>query len=123
MNLVCATPDYNWDVRVLLREQLAGYLYGRSNYSLTSHHPDRVLILGDTNSSLAAIVAARIANPRLSHGSWESLLRPRSPEEVNRRLIDHASSILLPYTERARQNLLAEGIRLQSNLRHRESDS
>ena len=46
----------------------------------------------------------------------------RVPEEVNRRIIDHCSSVLMPYTERSRANLLREGIAGRSHLRHRQPD-
>lgn len=103
------TPDYNWEVRGSVGEQLAG-IFTQVELAINFHHPDRVLILGDTNSSLAAIIAARLRIPVYHMEAGNRCYDARSPEEVNRRLIDHASSILLPYTERARQNLLAEGI-------------
>jgi UDP-N-acetylglucosamine 2-epimerase (non-hydrolysing) len=77
---------------------------------LLDFRPDRVLVLGDTNSSLAAIPAARLGLPVYHMEAGNRSFSPCSPEEVNRRLIDHASRVLLPYTERSRANLLAEGI-------------
>ena len=74
------------------------------------HRPDRVLILGDTNSGLAALVARRLGIPVYHMEAGNRCYDDRVPEEVNRRVIDHSSSVLLPYTERSRQNLLAEGI-------------
>lgn len=73
-------------------------------------HPDRVLILGDTNSGLAAIVARRLGIPVYHMEAGNRCYDDRVPEEVNRRVIDHASSVLLPYTDRSRENLLREGI-------------
>lgn len=67
-------------------------------------------MLGDTNSSLGAIVAKRMGVKVFHMEAGNRCYDDRVPEEVNRRLIDHASDILLPYTERSRQNLLAEGI-------------
>lgn len=72
--------------------------------------PDRLLILGDTNSALSAIVAKRIGIPVYHMEAGNRCYDDRVPEEVNRRIIDHSSDILLPYTERSRQNLLREGI-------------
>ena len=46
----------------------------------------------------------------------------RVPEEVNRRIIDHSSDILMPYTERSRQNLLREGHSRRAHLRDGKSD-
>ena len=102
-------PDHQLDCRGTFGEQL-GTLLPAIETILLQERPDRVLILGDTNSSLAAIVAARLRIPVYHMEAGNRCHDPRSPEEVNRRLIDHASSVLLPYTERSRQNLLAEGI-------------
>jgi UDP-N-acetylglucosamine 2-epimerase (non-hydrolysing) len=77
---------------------------------LLDFRPDRVLVLGDTNSSLAAIPAARLGLSVYHMEAGNRSYSPTSPEEVNRRLIDHASRVLLSYTERSRANLLAEGI-------------
>ncbi len=72
--------------------------------------PDRMLILGDTTSGLAAIVAKRLGVPVFHMEAGNRCYDDRVPEEVNRRIIDHSSDVLLPYTERSRQNLLREGI-------------
>lgn len=72
--------------------------------------PDRILLLGDTNSALSAIVAKRMGFPVYHLEAGNRCYDDRVPEEVNRRIIDHSSDILLPYTERSRQNLLREGI-------------
>jgi UDP-N-acetylglucosamine 2-epimerase (non-hydrolysing) len=72
---------------------------------------DRVLILGDTNSSTAAaIVAKRLGVPVYHMEAGNRCFDDRVPEEVNRRIVDQCSDVLLPYTERSRQNLLREGI-------------
>lgn len=72
--------------------------------------PDRFLVLGDTNSSLGAIMAKRQGVRVFHMEAGNRCYDDRVPEEVNRRIIDHCSDILMPYTERSRQNLLAEGI-------------
>ena len=77
---------------------------------LLEHRPDRVLILGDTNSGLSAIVARRLGVPVYHMEAGNRCFDDRVPEEVNRRLIDHSSTILMPYTNRSRENLLREGI-------------
>jgi UDP-N-acetylglucosamine 2-epimerase (non-hydrolysing) len=77
---------------------------------LRKHRPDRLLILGDTNSGLAAIVARRLGVPVYHMEAGNRCYDDRVPEEVNRRVIDHCSSVLMPYTERSRANLLREGI-------------
>src|SRR4029078_4967223 len=72
--------------------------------------PDRLLILGDTNSALCAIVAKRMGIPVFHMEAGNRCYHDRGTEEVNRRLIDHSSDLLMPYTERSRANLLREGI-------------
>src|SRR5205823_11222692 len=77
---------------------------------LRSEQPDRVLILGDTNSSLVAIIAKRLGIPVYHMEAGNRCYDDRVPEEVNRRIVDHSSDTLMPYTERSRMNLLREGI-------------
>lgn len=72
--------------------------------------PDAVLILGDTNSGLSAFVAKRMGIPVYHMEAGNRCFDDRVPEEVNRRVIDQSSTILMPYTNRSRENLLAEGI-------------
>lgn len=75
--------------------------------------PDRILILGDTNSGLSAFVAKRMGIPVYHMEAGNRCFDDRVPEEVNRRVIDHSSTVLMPYTERSRDNLIAEGIELK----------
>lgn len=72
--------------------------------------PDKFLVLGDTNSSLSAIVAKRYGIKVYHMESGNRCYDDNVPEEVNRRIIDHSSDVLMPYTDRSRQNLLSEGI-------------
>lgn len=76
---------------------------------LIERRPDALLVLGDTNSGLVAIVARRLGIPVFHMEAGNRCYDHRVPEEVNRRIIDHSSSVLMPYTERSRENLLAEG--------------
>lgn len=71
--------------------------------------PDKFLVLGDTNSALSAIVAKRMGIPVYHMEAGNRCYDDRVPEENNRRIIDHSSDILMPYTERSRENLLQEG--------------
>lgn len=87
-----------------------GRIITSSDQVLRSEKPDRLLILGDTNSCLSAIVAKRMGIPVYHLEAGNRCFDDRVPEEVNRRLIDHSSDILMPYTERSRDNLLREGI-------------
>lgn len=77
---------------------------------MRAEKPDRLLILGDTNSALSAMVAKRMGIPVFHMEAGNRCYDDRVPEEVNRRIVDHCSDILLPYTERSRANLLREGI-------------
>lgn len=87
-----------------------GQIISATEEIMLSEQPDRLLILGDTNSSLSAIVAKRLGIPVYHMEAGNRCYDDRVPEEVNRRIIDHSSDILLPYTERSRANLLREGI-------------
>jgi UDP-N-acetylglucosamine 2-epimerase (non-hydrolysing) len=87
-----------------------GLILAKVEALLREKSPDRFLVLGDTNSALAAIVAKRMGIPVYHMEAGNRCYDDRVPEEVNRRIIDHCSDILMPYTERSRQNLLAEGI-------------
>ena len=72
--------------------------------------PDAVLVLGDTNSALSVIVARRLNIPVYHMEAGDRSFDKDVPEELNRRLVDHSSDILLAYTEASRRNLLREGI-------------
>src|SRR5438270_8370710 len=76
---------------------------------MQAEKPERFLVLGDTNSSLAAIMAKRLGIPVYHMEAGNRCYDDRVPEEVNRRVIDHSSDVLMPYTERSRANLLREG--------------
>jgi UDP-N-acetylglucosamine 2-epimerase (non-hydrolysing) len=88
----------------------AGEILHRCYDVFVEERPDRVLILGDTNSGLAAIVAARLGIPVYHMEAGNRCYDNRVPEEVNRRIIDHSSDVLMPYTERSKDNLVREGI-------------
>lgn len=72
--------------------------------------PERLVVLGDTNSGLSALLAARMGVPVCHLEAGNRSDDPRSPEEVNRRVIDHASTVLMPYTRHSGRRLEAEGI-------------
>lgn len=102
-------PDYYLGAKGKLGEQIGTILSGVEEI-IESHKPDKFLVLGDTNSALSAIVAKRTGIPVYHMEAGNRCYDDRVPEEVNRRIIDHSSDILMPYTERSRQNLVAEGI-------------
>lgn len=103
-------PDHFLGVRGdTFGEQIARIIEA-SEQVLLAEKPDRLLILGDTNSALSAIVAKRMGIPVYHMEAGNRCYDDRVPEEVNRRIIDHCSDVLMPYTERSRQNLIREGI-------------
>lgn len=102
-------PNAYLDAKGSLGQQMATILT-RSEEIIVAHKPDKFLVLGDTNSALAAFVAKRLGIPVYHLEAGNRCYDDRVPEEVNRRVIDHSSDILMPYTERSRQNLLREGI-------------
>jgi UDP-N-acetylglucosamine 2-epimerase (non-hydrolysing) len=103
-------PDYYLDVKgASFGEQIANILREIERV-IQKEKPDKLLILGDTNSSLSAIIAKRWKIPVFHMEAGNRCYDDRVPEEVNRRIIDHSSDILLPYTERSRANLIREGI-------------
>ena len=103
-------PDVHLGIRATSFGDQAGQILAKVDAVLEEKSPDKVLILGDTNSALSAIAAARRGIPVFHMEAGNRCFDDRVPEEVNRRIVDHSSSILLPYTERSRDNLVAEGI-------------
>ena len=81
-----------------------------SDAVLLEHKPDAVLILGDTNSSLAAIAAKRRKVPIFHMEAGNRSFDQRVPEEINRRIVDHVADINLTYSTIAREYLLREGL-------------
>jgi UDP-N-acetylglucosamine 2-epimerase (non-hydrolysing) len=103
-------PDQCLGVRGDTFGEQIGKIIAATEKVMLSEKPDKMLVLGDTNSALAAIVAKRIGIPVYHMEAGNRCYDDRVPEEVNRRIIDHSSDILMPYTERSRANLLREGI-------------
>jgi UDP-N-acetylglucosamine 2-epimerase len=77
---------------------------------LVEERPDAFLVLGDTNSSISAVIAKRMKIPVFHMEAGNRSFDENVPEETNRRLVDHVADYNLVYTEHARRNLLAEGI-------------
>jgi UDP-N-acetylglucosamine 2-epimerase (non-hydrolysing) len=103
-------PDASLSARGSGFGEQVGQILFRVELLLKEHKPDRVLILGDTNSGLAAIAVRRAGIPVYHMEAGNRCYDFRVPEESNRRIIDHISSVLMPYTNRSRENLLREGI-------------
>jgi UDP-N-acetylglucosamine 2-epimerase (non-hydrolysing) len=94
--------------RGTIGQQLAAIMIGVEQY-IAEFQPDAVLVLGDTNSGLSAIVCERMGVPVYHMEAGNRCYDMLVPEEKNRKLIDSISTVNLPYTELSRQNLLREG--------------
>jgi UDP-N-acetylglucosamine 2-epimerase (non-hydrolysing) len=103
-------PDHYLGARGDTFGEQIGQIISLSERVLRAERPDRLLILGDTNSALCAIVAKRMGVPVYHMEAGNRCYDDRVPEEVNRRIVDHSSDVLMPYTERSRANLLREGV-------------
>jgi UDP-N-acetylglucosamine 2-epimerase (non-hydrolysing) len=77
---------------------------------LKAHRPDALLVLGDTNSAISAIMARRLKIPIYHMEAGNRSFDRNVPEETNRKLVDHISDFNLVYTEHARRHLLSEGV-------------
>lgn len=77
---------------------------------LTEERPDAVLVLGDTNSCISALMAKRMRIPVYHMEAGNRCFDENVPEETNRRVVDHVADYNLAYTEHARRNLQAEGL-------------
>lgn len=108
--LAIRKPKYALGIREPTMGAQVGQIIARCEEVLRIEKPDRLLILGDTNSALAAVMAKRMGIPVYHMEAGNRCYDDRVPEEVNRRVIDHCSDLLMPYTERSRANLLREGI-------------
>lgn len=103
-------PDYFLDVVGDTLAQTVGNVIAKTDEVLEKEQPDAILILGDTNSALAAYPAKRRKIPIFHMEAGNRCFDFRVPEEINRRIVDHISDINLPYTEHARRYLLNEGL-------------
>lgn len=88
---------------------LGGVLVGMET-AIAEVRPDALLVLGDTNSCIAALMARRMRVPVYHMEAGNRCFDLNVPEETNRRLVDHVADFNLVYTEHARRNLLAEGL-------------
>lgn len=104
-------PDYFLNAAGETAAQTIGNVIARTDELLVSTCPDAFLLLGDTNSCLAAISAKRRKIPIFHMEAGNRCFDQRVPEEINRKIIDHISDVNLPYTDHARRYLLAEGLK------------
>jgi UDP-N-acetylglucosamine 2-epimerase (non-hydrolysing) len=103
-------PDYFLNVNTASIGTVLGETLIKSEEVLRKERPDAVLILGDTNSSIACIIAKRLKISTYHMEAGNRCFDLNVPEEINRRIIDHIADFNLVYTENARRHLLSEGL-------------
>lgn len=87
-----------------------GNIIAKSYAVMVKERPDALLILGDTNSALAAISAKRLKIPIFHMEAGNRCWDWNVSEMINRKIVDHISDINMPYTEHSRRYLISEGI-------------
>jgi UDP-N-acetylglucosamine 2-epimerase (non-hydrolysing) len=103
-------PDHFLNVAGVTSAETVGNVIIQSDRLLDELKPDAVLLLGDTNSCMAAISAKRKKVPIFHMEAGNRCFDLRVPEEINRKIVDHIADINLPYSSVAREYLIAEGI-------------
>lgn len=103
-------PDHFMGVDTSSLGAVLGGILIETEKLLKADRPDAVLVLGDTNSAIAAIIARRMKVPIYHMEAGNRSFDRNVPEETNRRLVDHISDFNLVYTEHARRHLLGEGM-------------
>jgi len=103
-------PDYYLDSVGKDLGETMGNIIAKSYEVIQKEKPDAVLILGDTNSALAAISAKRLKVPIFHMEAGNRCWDWNVSEMINRKIVDHISDVNLPYTEHARRYLLSEGL-------------
>lgn len=109
-DLELRSPDYFLEAAGKNPAETIGMVISRADAVLAEVKPDAVLILGDTNSCLAAISAKRRKIPVFHMEAGNRCFDQRVPEEINRKIVDHISDINLPYSDISREYLLREGV-------------
>lgn len=103
-------PDHFLEAAGATPAETIGMVISKVDAVLDEVRPDAVLILGDTNSCLAAIAAKRRKIPLFHMEAGNRCFDERVPEEINRKIVDHISDINMPYSSISREYLLREGI-------------
>jgi UDP-N-acetylglucosamine 2-epimerase len=103
-------PDHVLDVDTSSLGAVLGDILRKTETVLKEEKPDAFLVLGDTNSAIASVMAKRMRVPVYHMEAGNRCFDANVPEEINRRLVDHVADFNLVYTEHARRNLLAEGL-------------
>ena len=115
-------PDVFLDAAGKTAAETIGLVIARSDAVLREIRPDAVLVLGDTNSCLAAIAAKRQKIPVFHMEAGNRCFDQRVPEEINRRIIDHISDINMPYSAHCAGVSAARGPAARPSDRHGQPD-
>lgn len=103
-------PDYVLETKSATIQGQIAAIIEKTGDLMDKEKPDAIVILGDTNSGLSAICAKRKKIPIFHIEAGDRSFDNDVPEELNRRIVDHASDVNLAYTEHSRRNLLREGL-------------
>lgn len=103
-------PDYFLNVDTSSLGSAVGDIIKKSEEVMKKVKPDALIVLGDTNSCLAAYIAKRLRIPIFHMEAGNRSYDFNVPEEINRRIIDHIADFNLVYTEHARRHLISEGL-------------
>ena len=103
-------PDYFLEVDTSSLGATIGDIFRKVEPVIREVMPDAFLVLGDTNSCLAAYMAKRLKVPVFHMEAGNRSFDFNVPEELNRRVIDHIADFNLVYTEHARRHLISEGL-------------
>lgn len=103
-------PDYFLNAAGKTACETVGQIISKVDEVLAEVRPDALLVLGDTNSCLAAYPAKRRKIPVFHMEAGNRCFDQRVPEEINRRIVDHISDINMPYSTISRDYLLREGL-------------
>ena len=103
-------PDHFLNVDTSSLGAVLGDVLRGTEQVLLEESPDAMVVLGDTNSCISALMAKRLKVPVYHLEAGNRSFDPNVPEEINRHLVDHVADYNLVYTEHSRRNLLAEGL-------------
>ena len=109
-DLELRSPDIFLNAAGKTAAETIGLVISKTDETLREVQPDALLVLGDTNSCMAAIAAKKLKIPVFHMEAGNRCFDQRVPEEINRKIVDHLADINLPYSSIAREYLLREGL-------------
>ena len=103
-------PDHFLEIDTSSLGKVLGEILIKTEAVFLKEKPDAVLVLGDTNSAIATLMAKRMKIPTYHMEAGNRSFDANVPEEINRKMVDHLADFNLVYTEHARRHLLSEGL-------------